>query len=212
METTEHITARQQRLLQQATAAMFILAAVGTLALLLGVAALQTARPTAPVAAAAAPTTTHLALDILPVKPGGPSANWPAYAASTSLTVPAHTLVTVTIRNFDLGDATMPENSPLLTVRGTTGGMARFNGQSYASLGATQVAHTFTIPQLGLNVPIPGDAPNNGSFLTVTFSFLTGKAGTYTFECLAPCGTGTSGFEGPMASMAYMRGTLTVRG
>jgi hypothetical protein len=212
METTEHFTAQQQRQLNQATAAMFIVAAAGTLVLLLGLSALQTPRPIVPVAAAAAPTTTHVALDILPVKPGGPAQNWPAYVASTPLTVPANTLVTVTIRNFDLGNAAMPANSPLLTVRGTAGGTATFNGQPYASLGATQVAHTFTLPQLGINVPIPGDAPDNASFLTVTFSFHTGKAGTYTFECFAPCGTGSSGFDGPMASMAYMRGTLMVRG
>ena len=50
----------------------------------------------------------------------------------------------------------------------------------------------------------------NDGYLTVTFSFRTGRAGTYTFECFAPCGTG-NGFNGPMASMAYMKGTLTVQ-
>lgn len=160
-------------------------------------------------AQASANTTTHIALDIMPVKPGGPAENWPAYMASTSTTVPANTLITVTIRNFDLGDAALSASSPFSKVQGTIDGTATFNGKQYAALDPAKVSHTFTIPQLKLNVPIPGDAPNNDSFLTVTFSFRTGKAGAYTFECLAPCGTDT-GFSGPMASMAYMKGTLLV--
>ncbi len=210
METTPRFTRHQTRLLRLATAATFVVAALGTLAILLGLAALQSSPPSVKTAAAAQPVTTHLALDILPVKPGGPSQNWPAYVASTSLTVPANTLVTVTIRNFDLGDATMAPGSPLLTVQGTAGNSATVDGQPYAALGATQVAHTFTSPQLGLNVPIPGDAHQNASSLTVTFAFRTGRAGSYVFQCYAPCGTGENGFAGPMASMAYMRGTLTV--
>jgi heme/copper-type cytochrome/quinol oxidase subunit 2 len=96
-------------------------------------------------------------------------------------------------------------------VQGTINGTASVDGQQYRALDAAKVAHTFTIPQLGLNVPIPGDAPNNANYLTVTFSFRTGGSGTYTFQCFAPCGTG-NGFDGPMASMAYMKGTLTVQG
>lgn len=159
---------------------------------------------------AASPTTTHVALDIMPVKAGGPAENWPAYVASTPLSVPANTVITVTIRNFDLGYAALTPNSPLAHVEGTIGSMASADGQSYSTLDPARVAHTFTIPQLGVNVPIPGDAPNNASYVTITFSILTGKAGAFIFECLAPCGTGT-GFGGPMQSMAYMRGTLTVQ-
>ena len=169
------------------------------------------ARGISPVALAASATTRHVALDIMPAKPGGPAANWPAYIASTPLTVPANTVVTVTIRNFDLGDAALVSDSPLAKVQGTINGAASVDGQQYRALDAAKVAHTFTIPQLGLNVPIPGDAPNNASYLTITFSFRTGSAGTYTFQCFAPCGT-DNGFGGPMASMAYMKGTLTVQG
>jgi hypothetical protein len=161
------------------------------------------------VGAAAAATTRHVALDIMPVKAGGPAENWPAYVASTPMTVPANTVVTVTIRNFDLGDAALTTNSPLARVQGTVGGVASVDGKTYSALDPAKVAHTFTVPLLGLNVPIPGDAPANATYLTVTFSFRTHGAGSYLFQCLAPCGTGT-GFGGPMQSMAYMRGTLTV--
>jgi len=46
----------------------------------------------------------------------------------------------------------------------------------------------------------------------VTFTLHTGKAGSYTFQCLDPCGTGSNGFEGPMVTRGYMIGTLTVQG
>jgi hypothetical protein len=145
----------------------------------------------------------------MPVKAGGPAENWPAYVASTPLRVPANTVVTVTIRNFDLGDAALTPGSPLAHVEGTVGGVASVDGQTYSALDPAKVAHTFTVPSLGINVPIPGDAPADATYVTVTFSFRTHGAGAYLFECLAPCGTGT-GFGGPMQSMAYMRGTLTV--
>jgi hypothetical protein len=108
-------------------------------------------------------------------------------------------------------DAALVSDSPLAKVQGTINGTASVDGQQYRALDVAKVAHTFTIPQLGLNVPIPGDASNDANYLTVTFSFRTGGAGTYTFQCFAPCGTG-NGFDGPMASMAYMKGTLTVQG
>lgn len=160
---------------------------------------------------AAPATTRHVAFDIMPVKVGGPAENWPAYVASTPLNVPANTVVTVTIRNFDLGDAALPPNSPLARVEGTVGNVASADGKSFTALDPAKVSHTFTVPQLGINVPIPGDAPSDASYLTVTFSFRTHGAGSYLFQCLAPCGTG-SGYYGPMQSMAYMRGTLTIVG
>jgi hypothetical protein len=160
---------------------------------------------------AAVATTTHLTFDILPVRPGGPDDNWPAYMATSPTALPANTVVTVTIRNFDLGDDAVPANYPMLSVQGTTGGVAYTQGKSYTGLDATHLSHTFTIPALHLNVPIPGDAVGDATNVSVTFSFRTpAKAGTYTFQCYVPCGTGSSGFDGPMSTMGYMRGTITV--
>ena len=157
------------------------------------------------------PITTHLSLDILPVKPGGPAEDWPAYMATSPTALPANTLVTVTIRNFDVGDDTVPAGSPILQVQGTTNSNAVADGKTYSALDATHVSHTFTIEQLHVNVPIPGDPIGDANHVTVTFSFRTpAKAGTYTFQCFVPCGTGASGFDGPMSTMGYMRGTITV--
>lgn len=148
-------------------------------------------------------------LDIVMDQPGMQK-DWPAYAPNT-LTVPANSLVTITLRNYDLGDTPLPANSPFLAVQGTVNSVATTQGQTFRTLAAEKVAHTFSIPQLNLNVPIPGDAPAGAAYTSVTFTFHTGKAGTYTFQCFDPCGTGSSGWMGPMSSKGYMMGTLVVQ-
>jgi hypothetical protein len=204
-------TAEDRRLLTVIPTIMFFVVAFATVVILLGGAALRGWSPSGKVAAAAAAPTTHLTLDILPVRPGGPAASWPAYMATSSTTLPANAIVTVTIRNFDLGDDSLPAGSPLLSVQGTTTGSATVDGKPFTALDANHIAHTFTIPQLHLNVPISGDPVGDANFVTVTFSFRTpAKAGTYTFQCYVPCGTGDSGFDGPMSKLGFMRGQLTV--
>ena len=186
---------------------MLSLFATGALAVL---AACGSAAPRSSAAAAPA-TTTKLSFDILPVRPGGPADNWPAYMATSPTALPANADVTVTIRNFDVGDDSVPASSPILQVQGTTTGNATADGKTYTKLDANHISHTFTIPQLHLNVPIPGDPVGDANQVTVTFTFHTpAKAGTYTFQCLVPCGTGDAGFDGPMATLGFMRGTVTV--
>ena len=152
---------------------------------------------------------THLNIDIVINQPGMQK-DWPAFSQS-NLVVPANSLVTVTMRDYDLGNTAMPQNSPFTTVQGTVGTSATADGRAYTSLAPDKIAHTFTIPQLNVNVPMPGDGMNGKDFNTVTFSFRTGAAGTYTFRCLDPCGTGPMGMMGPMMTQGYMLGTLTVQ-
>jgi hypothetical protein len=163
-----------------------------------------------PSAAAAPNTTTHLTFDILPVKPGGPATDFPAYIATSPTTLPANTVVTVTIRNFDLGDDSLSADSPFLHVQGVTGS-ATMDGNVFTSLDANHIAHTFTIPQLHVSVPISGDPVGDANYVNVTFSFKTpAKAGVYAFQCFVPCGTGDSGWQGPMATKGFMQGTISV--
>jgi heme/copper-type cytochrome/quinol oxidase subunit 2 len=161
--------------------------------------------------ASAAPVERHVQLKLnIVINQPGMQQDWPAYSPN-KLVVPANSLVTITLRDYDLGDTPLPQGSPFTTVQGMVGGLAMADGKPYASLAPEKVAHTFTIPQLHLNVPLPGDAPKGASYDTITFTFHTGEAGTYTFQCLDPCGTGSSGFEGPMVTKGYMIGTLTVQ-
>jgi hypothetical protein len=146
---------------------------------------------------------THIALDILPVRPGGPAQEYAAYLPSTALSVPAHSVITVTIRNFDLDPTPVSAGSPYTRVQGATGGVAYADGQAYTALDRTAIAHTFT-------VPIPGRAASGKPDVVVTFSFRTTGPGTYRWKCFDPCGDGADGLGGPMADVDYMQGTLNV--
>lgn len=152
----------------------------------------------------------QLHLDIVINRPGMQK-DWPAYSPN-SLVVPAHSLVTVTIRNYDLGDTPLLNGMPFASVQGVIGGAATADGQKYTALAPAKVAHTFTVQQLGINVPIPGDAPAGKSYVEVSFTFRTGAAGLYYFRCFDPCGTGAIGWQGPMVTKGYMLGTLVVQG
>ncbi len=152
----------------------------------------------------------HVALDIMPVKPGGPPDNYAAYVPSTVVSMPANSLVSVTIRNFDLDATPFPADSPYTRVQGTVGGVAYADGTAYTALNRNAVAHTFTVPALQLNVPIPGHSAAGKRYVTVAFTVRTGNVGTYAWKCFAPCGDGSDGQAGPMADETYMRGTLLI--
>lgn len=152
----------------------------------------------------------QVALDIMPVKPGGPPDKYAAYVPSTVVSMPASSLVSVTIRNFDLDATPLPADSPYARVQGTVGGVAYADGKAYTALDRSVVAHTFTVPELQLNVPIPGHAAAGKRYVTVTFKVRTGNAGIYEWRCHAPCGDGSDGQAGPMADDTYMQGTLVI--
>lgn len=168
---------------------------------------------TNPLAAAviSAPLPTHITLTIVPQKPGS-AMQGPAYTPYTNLTLPAHSLVTITIINNDAGDTALPQGSPFNVVSGVVGGSAYVDGARYTRLAPDKVAHTFTVPGLGVSVPIPGDIPAGQKTITVTFSFHTGGAGTYFWQCMDPCGSGSTGWGGPMTTSGFMKGALTIQG
>ncbi len=153
----------------------------------------------------------HVQLNLaIVINQPGMHKDWPAYSPN-NLVVPANSLVTITIKDYDLGDTPIPKNAPFTSVQGVVGGVASADGQSYSALAPEKIAHTFTISQLHINVPLPGDAKSGASYDSISFTFHTGKAGTYTFQCFDPCGEGPSGWEGPMSTKGYMMGTLTVQ-
>jgi hypothetical protein len=161
-------------------------------------------------AARAAEVEHHVRLNVnIVVNQPGLREDWPAYSPNTLL-VPDYSLVTVTIRDYDLGDTPLSQGSPFTKVQGIVGGVAYADGKAYTSLAPEKVAHTFTIPQLNINVPMPGDSATGKPYVDVTFTFRTGHSGSYYFRCFDPCGVGSNGWEGPMMTKGYMLGTLTV--
>jgi hypothetical protein len=165
---------------------------------------------------------------------GGGNPGWVTFCPSTSLQVPANSLVTMTILEYDT--ATTLHNSFFDKVRGTLGGTMSLNGSPIAGVPASDVAHTFTLQSLPnnapgqylfLSVPLVGVASTAPNAVTIAghpypkpnvirFQFRTGAPGTYIWHCYDPCGTGLGGYQhgfgGPMATTGYMAGTLAVVG
>ncbi len=159
----------------------------------------------ATVAAVAPPQRVTVPLSIFINLPGRQK-DWPQYS-NTDIKVPANSLVTIVVHDHDLGDTLLPKTSPYTRVTGTENGQATLNGHPYTSLGYDKIAHTFTVPQLGINVPFPGDIKETDA---VSFTFKTGNPGTYAFQCVVPCGSGPSGYMGAMMTKGYMLGTITI--
>jgi hypothetical protein len=140
---------------------------------------------------------------------------------TTVFKVPAHSLVHVTIYNFD--GASGLRNPFLSQVQGTVGGAMRVNGKATDVINPDHASHTFTVPQLGISVPlfgVPGKAPNQCAEMpcslkktheTMTFTFRTGAPGRFRWQCFVPCAAGfIDGFAGPMQTIGYMDGFLHV--
>jgi hypothetical protein len=132
----------------------------------------------------------------------------------SSFTFPAHSDVILTVTNFD--DATaLPAGSEQYAIAEGTSGPLSIQSMDPADPNAavttrtvdrldsaTGVSHTFTIAKLGLNVPI---APKSRT----TFTFHTGAAGSYDWQCMDPCGSGPTGWDGAMSTKGYMIGQVT---
>ena len=146
---------------------------------------------------------------------------------TTYFKVPASTTVAVTILGYD---GCTPLRNPVWgQVTGTIGAVAYNNGKPYNLLdswASCSVQHTFTMPGLGINVPIASPttlAANNnlcgtspctsGPHQVVTFSFRTPAAGgTFRWQCIIPCGLGyLDGNGGPMATPGFMSGQMEVQ-
>jgi len=157
---------------------------------------------------------------------GGPHPDWVSYS-NDNMVVPANTTVNVTIDQYDSGGAL--NNAFFDQVMGTVDGTATIDGQTVTHVDPTQIGHTFTlrgIPGSGTNlfvsVPLPADN-NSGTPVTigagqyakpvvVKFTFKTGSAGVYEWNCEYPCGGSRQGqFGEAMSTFGYMSGTLTVK-
>ena len=182
--------------------------------------------------AAASPGGVHLYLGTVPASKGtDPHPSWVSYYAvnaasrnwrhDTTFVVPAHTMVTVTVYNYD-GQSGL-RNPFIAQSQGTSSGDFTLDGKPTKIVDPDAASHIFAIPQLGVSVPIEGvtdDAKNqcanapcdlSTAHTTTTFSFKTGKAGLYRWQCFVPCAAGyIQGWGGPMQTVGYMDGFVKV--
>ena len=146
------------------------------------------------------------------------SQNW---QHKTTFVLPANTLVHVTIYNYDSASAL--RNNWFGQATGTVGGLMTLDGKQTQGIVPDNASHVFSIPQIGLAVPIQGisdnaknpcgNAPCSLSFdhTTTTFTFRTPGKGLYRWQCFVPCAAGyIAGFGGPMQTVGYMDGFIRV--
>jgi hypothetical protein len=179
---------------------------------------------------AAGGRTTKITLQTVAAIGRGAHPDWVSYFArnqqgtwehSTILKVPAHSLIHVTVYNFD--GASGLRNPFFGQPRGLVGGTMNVDGKTLRALKPDDASHTFTIPDLGVSVPLApvGDnAPNQCSVApcklsnahrTIKFTFRTGAPGKIRWQCFVPCAAGfILGFGGPMQTVGYMDGFLEV--
>ncbi|MDP1712768.1 MAG: hypothetical protein Q8K86_09975 [Candidatus Nanopelagicaceae bacterium] len=156
-------------------------------------------------------------------KDGGANPGWVTFGPGTNYEVPAHSAITITIKQYDGGETIT--NDFFASVRGTVDGMMTVNGEKVTSIPANQIGHTWTLhglsdgkDQLFVSVPLKAvpdeEMPEEGyssSPQITTFTFITGDAGEYIWNCEFPCGDGTvARFGAAMSTMGYMSGHFTV--
>ncbi|MDA8296428.1 MAG: hypothetical protein M0004_07580 [Actinomycetota bacterium] len=195
-------------MLTKSTAAKTIATGLtGALAVAGGTAALA-----APAGAARVPAAKHASAVVhktLVIQSSGRK-GWPEYVNSKDIVLPKNSTVVLTIDSHDDGAAPLPKNVIFYDkVMGTVGGKEKAGGKTLSDVSNKVISHTFTIPQLGINLPIP--AAPTGKVIVVQATIHTGKAGTYSWQCYAPCGTGKNSEHGPMDASGYMKGTVTIK-
>jgi len=162
----------------------------------------------------------------------GPHPTWVSYLTETPggqwvhttlWDLPAHTRVNVTVYQYDSGSPL--RNQQFGQVTGTIGDRAMLNRKPFQVIDSNSgngIAHTFSIPTLGISVPLYGDSSNanlcaqapcttKSPHNLVQFSFMTPGPGQYPWQCFVPCGLAyLYGNGGPMQTVGYMGGFLQV--
>ena len=140
--------------------------------------------------------------------------------SSANLAFPANTLIKLTIVNYDDGNASLTSNQYTKvtgTVNGTmtfannddvnatqgAGGIVLRGGETVSNVSADMIAHTFTIPSLNINIPIPVSS-------TVVAYIKIAQTGTFSWYCETACGAGTDGILGAMDTAGWMTGHVDV--
>ena len=141
---------------------------------------------------------------------------------STDYTVPANSIVHVTIYQYD--GASGLRNPFLSQVQGTVGGTETVDGKAVNAIDPEEASHTFAVPELGVFVPLPGvpeeaknpceEAPcEPARALTARSPSASARArrGATAGSASSPARPASlTGGGGPMQTLGYMDGFLNV--
>ena len=144
-----------------------------------------------------------------------------AWEQSTIFELPAYSTIHVTVYQYD--SQTGLRNPFFGEPQGLVDESLRVDGRDISVLDPDEAAHTFTIPELGVAVPLKGianDADNpchvapcseRFDHVTIEFTIKTGAPGTFRWQCFVPCAAGTlNGNGGPMQTIGFMDGFVHV--
>jgi heme/copper-type cytochrome/quinol oxidase subunit 2 len=135
--------------------------------------------------------------------------------SSANIRVPVHTLIQLTVVSYDTptpgstdfqGKVSGTVGGTVFLINGTTAMGAdptQHWGQNVTSVPGSMLAHTFTIQQLGINVPVVGGDT------AIAYLYFT-QTGTFQWICATPCGFGPGGMQGAMSGAGWMEGQVTV--
>lgn len=138
--------------------------------------------------------------------------------SSANIALPANALIKLTIINYDDGNGSLIDPQ-YANVQGTVNGTITYfsnsnvnstegpkgivlnGGQTVTSVPPAILAHTFSIPSLKINIPVPL------SSTVVAYIEIT-QPGTYGWFCYTACGSGPAGTWGAMDTPGWMTGNL----
>lgn len=138
--------------------------------------------------------------------------------SAANINLPANRLIKLVIVNYDDGNASLAipsDNVVSGTINGTIfvasndnvnssqgpSGIVLAGGVTQSTVPASEVAHTFTVPSINLNVPVPLSS-------TVVAYFTLASPGTFIWFCETECGCGLTGTQCAMSSPGWMTGNL----
>ena len=132
-----------------------------------------------------------------------------------NIELPVHTLIQLTIISYDTPTANSLDSegkvagtvgSTVYLINGTSAmgtDVSQAWGENVTSVLGAALAHTFTIQQLGINIPVVGGDTE------IVYLYLN-QTGTFPWLCLTPCGFGPTGMQGAMSNAGWMQGQVTV--
>jgi hypothetical protein len=187
-----------------------------------------------PGSVAATPTSSGASLYLATVpaaEPSDPNPTWVSFYGvnatsgnwqhQTTYVLPANTLVHVTIYEYD--SQTGLRNPFIAQASGTVGGGFLLDGKPTVAIDPDTASHVFSVPQIGLSVPLEGPTSNakntcsqapcslSQAHHTISFTFRTPGKGLYRWQCFVPCAAGfIQGNGGPMQTVGYMGGYIKV--
>lgn len=140
--------------------------------------------------------------------------------SSANITVPANQQIRLVIVDYDNGAPGVNDslagqvagtmnnqiqivNNTLVNSTISSSGIQIRGVQTVSTVPTSDIAHTFSVPSLGINIPVPP--------LSTVVTYITITApGSYSWLCMIPCGGGPEGTAGAMSTPGWMLGTLTV--